>query len=1267
MTVRRTNDGAPMTAIDITRTQFTNNHGFAVNVLDFRSDSQSSKLSVQAVANAASEHHGFVAEIFPSLQYLLHLVNISEIFVFFYDYIHHEISDNTFERNYFGAIYYSSFDEVIPNTVFPRKERHAGKTEFVQISKTEHLVIFTACPLLICGLVRLFHRVRQIGHPSLHVNKEQTGTNTAEITGIVLPINGHSKGRRCKVRLNLPSGQVLKDCRSHLWILGKPIGAGYCAEVYAGSNVCSYKHHCSTWKSAETDGKYAIKIALGNDEPLNNEMNFYLLFGNVESIAQWREKRKLNFLGMPRFFEFGTDVVNGTEHFFIVMARMGNNLQELWLENGKILSPKTVINIGIQILNVLEYIHNGRYVHNDVKPSNILVDPECCDRVYLVDFGAVFVYKNWKGDHATIKPNPEYAHFGTLEFTARDSHLGRFSRRADLEMLAYTMLKLSSGKLPWEAEATLDVDDYEAVEALKIRYFDDLTKLFKECYGDAAPCPGLEQFFDYVVALGFEETPNYASCCQFLKEALAQSGYKDDGKLGLIKVANETGETPILKRGILEMPKLERTAEDSEKLSDGNAQLIEFDQKRPLAAIIQDLCNVWTLSEPEQYSLQFSDTGQNYITEKNRNEIKNGSILRLTPSPTKIAGEILEKLNSTTSTTDEKKEALIQLAKLATDNTFCLEFVNQQGSTLLISLIEDGVYLGESLSYTLSAFVEIMDHGNVSWDNLEPKFINKVASYVNNPAASLTPRTVKASLSILESLVLNSSKKYTLVDQEVTLPNLIMHLQSTDGEIQQNAIALINALFLKADENKRKAMAGTLSSRQIRNVILNSIIQGPRTIGAEMAHQLYVLQSLLLNLLEDRKMTKMDPQDSDDREKILELRKIAFDNDDARDVTSRRPGYAKDYKKLGFQNHANPAEDFTESPPGMLALDNMIYFARYHADAYTKVVLENSCRSDDHECPFGETSIGLTKLLCEILKIGEPPSEQGQTFYPMFFTHDHAFEEFFCICVMLLNKTWKEMRATKEDLRKVFSVVKEQISRALSNSATTLDKFRNKLNTLTYSEITNLWQQERTSREEWESQARPIVELRCQITPEIMELIQQQRLGYLVDGTMFTKYTNKGQRIKDKFWYCRLSPNHKTLHYGDCEENTTPTLEELSNNKLPVVDIKALVTGKECPHMKDVKGKKSTWSLAFSLLLDSEMDALNFVAPNERVYDYWTDGINALLGNQMLSKEAKSDLETLLSMDIKLRLLDTEGVKIPEEPPSIPKDPPNFDFCYDFK
>lgn len=37
----------------------------------------------------------------------------------------------------------------------------------------------------------------------------------------------------------------------------------------------------------------------------------------------------------------------------------------------------------------------------------------------------------------------------------------------------------------------------------------------------------------------------------------------------------------------------------------------------------------------------------------------------------------------------------------------------------------------------------------------------------------------------------------------------------------------------------------------------------------------------------------------------------------------------------------------------------------------------------------------------------------------MFFSQDHSFHELFCVAIQLLNKTWKEMRATQEDFDKV--------------------------------------------------------------------------------------------------------------------------------------------------------------------------------------------------------------------------------------------------------
>lgn len=62
------------------------------------------------------------------------------------------------------------------------------------------------------------------------------------------------------------------------------------------------------------------------------------------------------------------------------------------------------------------------------------------------------------------------------------------------------------------------------------------------------------------------------------------------------------------------------------------------------------------------------------------------------------------------------------------------------------------------------------------------------------------------------------------------------------------------------------------------------------------------------------------------------------------------------------------------------------------------------------------------------------------------------------------------------------------------------------------------------------------------------------------------------------------------------------------------------------------------------------------------MFYFWTDGIRALLGETMTSKETQQDLEMLLHVEMKLRLLDTEGVQIPEKPPPVPVDPPNYDF-----
>uniref|UniRef100_A0A7N8Y3B2 Engulfment and cell motility 3 n=1 Tax=Mastacembelus armatus TaxID=205130 RepID=A0A7N8Y3B2_9TELE len=646
-----------------------------------------------------------------------------------------------------------------------------------------------------------------------------------------------------------------------------------------------------------------------------------------------------------------------------------------------------------------------------------------------------------------------------------------------------------------------------------------------------------------------------------------------------------------------------------------------FIQKKPLSAVIKEVCDGWNLPGPENYALQYADGVQTYITESVKHALQYSGV---------------------------RCESLKELASVSTDVTFAQEFISRDGHLLLVKIVEesnDNVIM----THTLVGFMELMDHGIVSWENLSSVFIKKIASFVNAKPTDASIQQV--SLDILESMVLSSHSLFLQVKQEITMERLIAHLQVTNQQIQTKAMALLMALLQTAGEADRQVMM--------------NIIHSSGSVQDEMAHYLYVLQSVTLNHLEPRMRTPLDCCSQEQRDILHGLRQAAFETESEGGLTNerRRSLCAKEFKKLGFSNNSNPGQDLVRTPPGLLALDTMFYFATRYPDAYNRFVLENSSREDKHGCPFARSSIQLTLILCEILRIGEPPSETGSDYHPIFFSQDRLLEELFCVCIQLLNKTWKEMRATQEDFDKVMQVVREQITRTLSSKPTSLELFKNKVNALNYSEILKLRQTERLHQEE--TLASPVLELKERLKPELLELIRQQRLNRLCQGTMFRKISSR--RRQDKLWYCRLSPNHKMLHYGDVEEDTdNPPIETLQE-KIPVADIKGLLTGKDCPHMKENKGKQNkVLDLAFSITYDVEEYSLNFIAPSRTDFCLWTDGLSVLLGRDMSSESMRSELEILLSMEIKLRLLDLENVPIPESAPVVPKPPSNYNFCYDF-
>lgn len=120
-------------------------------------------------------------------------------------------------------------------------------------------------------------------------------------------------------------------------------------------------------------------------------------------------------------------------------------------------------------------------------------------------------------------------------------------------------------------------------------------------------------------------------------------------------------------------------------------QLIEFNQNVDLSIIVEDLCCGWGIIDADQYALKFENQ-EIYVTEQNRSEIKNGTVLILTCSPTKMARDIIQAVKSffdgTMNRTKKKMFNLQNLSEISIDKTFSVVFIKEGGLVSLIDFIE---------------------------------------------------------------------------------------------------------------------------------------------------------------------------------------------------------------------------------------------------------------------------------------------------------------------------------------------------------------------------------------------------------------------------------------------------------------------------------------------------------------------------------------------------------------------------------------------------
>lgn len=680
--------------------------------------------------------------------------------------------------------------------------------------------------------------------------------------------------------------------------------------------------------------------------------------------------------------------------------------------------------------------------------------------------------------------------------------------------------------------------------------------------------------------------------------------------------------------------------------------------------VVADICAKWqTLQKPEQFALQYLDT-KIYVTEENRGDIRDGDLFTITFNPELTAAKFLSDIEQPDLA--KKRQALKDLAGVndnagqADDPLFAKEFINRNGINTLKNIIESAVEPGDIIACAMSAIQELLEHQFTTWEgSVSQFFVEKVIDYANKTDGDVN--VVQKALSLLDNMVTVSTTYFVLVMNKVIPTNLVKHLSNSNENVQLSTMSLCNSIILRMEHNNRKKFTNDLLEKgylqALHKIVASSAVK-PLLNG--MSHQLYVYQFLIIGLYQSRMNTKPDFGDSKVLSDLHKIYNIAFDSA----PTSKEKGMGKaDFTRLGFQHGDAPLIDFNESPPGVLAYDVMMYFVEKHQDQYVKVILENFGRDTEYECPFGKCTKHLTKILCELLEVGAPMSDTSVDFQPMVFVTANILEELYCVSIQLLNKTWKEMRATSQDFSRVIGVVKDQLKRVLSKRPENIEKFKTEAFSLNYQAILRLMQQEAQERTILDSQTKPVMELREQIEPEIRELVRQQRLARLVEGTSFSLFSTRG-KLKNTYRFCCLSSNHRFLHYGDTEGNTSDSRSISSDslpNKVPLSEVNRIDIGKDCPNVKNLK--KGFIPLAFSIFHGQE-EHLDFIAPNEELFSVWTDTLSFLIGKEIISEKFKEDLEMLLNMEMKLLLLDLENVRIPDVPPQVPPEPENYSFYY---
>ncbi|KAF8498962.1 kinase-like domain-containing protein [Russula emetica] len=225
-------------------------------------------------------------------------------------------------------------------------------------------------------------------------------------------------------------------------------------------------------KDIKTERDVALKLEVAQDSS-SNLVHKYSVYQAISGLSK-----------IPKVYWYGRE---GPYHV-IVLNRLGSTLEEI---GRTCIDTNAVFTYAMQMLLILESLHDRHYVHLDIKPDNFALGIATRSHTMQI-YGS-----------STI---------GTICYSSINCHLGLTpSRRDDLESLIYVIVYLVKGCLPWQG-ITVQPGQIHQDKVLKVKQATIVKALCK-----GLPQPFIE-FSKYIRCLGFQDKPDYNLLCSILKK-----------------------------------------------------------------------------------------------------------------------------------------------------------------------------------------------------------------------------------------------------------------------------------------------------------------------------------------------------------------------------------------------------------------------------------------------------------------------------------------------------------------------------------------------------------------------------------------------------------------------------------------------------------------------------------------------------------------------------------------------------------------------------